>query len=51
MNAKSISLNTGIGVIIITHLYVLYAGIPKLQMDAHAYINLGAVGLILYGTM
>ena len=42
---------SGLTVVFGTHVYMLYAGLPQSQMNGHAYINLVAGGLILYGGM
>jgi hypothetical protein len=51
MDSKDVSVKVGVGIVIITHVYMLYAGLPEEQHAIHAYINLAAAGLILYGCM
>lgn len=38
-------------VVVVTHIYMLVAGLPASQMMAHAVINLVAAGLIVFGAM
>mgnify|MGYP003655461704 CR=1 FL=1 len=45
------ALYSGLAIVVGTHAYMLYAGMPESQHTAHALINLGAAGLIYYGAM
>lgn len=40
----------GLAIIILTHLYMLFYGMPSSSMKMHAYLNLAAAGLIIYGS-
>ena len=44
-----IAFYSGVGIIVATHTYMLVQLMPSSQQTYHAYLNLGAVGLILYG--
>ena len=39
----------GVGIVILTHLYMVIAGLPQSQMMGHALLNLVAAGLVVYG--
>lgn len=45
---KQISFWTGMVIVVGTHLYMLFAGLPADQMVAHSIINLIAGGLFVY---
>ena len=40
---------TGLGIVAATHTYMLVQLMPEAQQKYHAYLNLAAAGLILYG--
>ena len=46
---KNILFWVGVGIVALTHLYMLLAGLPSSMMMAHALLNLVAVGLIMFG--
>ena len=46
---KNILFWVGVGIVILTHLYMLVAGLPQSQMVGHALLNLVAAGLLVYG--
>ncbi len=46
---KNILFWVGAGIVILTHVYMLVAGLPQSQMMGHAILNLVAAGLIVYG--
>ena len=48
MNTKDIVFYGGLTIVVGTHLYMLVSVMPDDQQKAHAVVNLGAVGLILY---
>ena len=48
MNTKDIVFYAGVGIVVGTHLYMLAYDLPEENHKAHAIINLGASGLILY---
>ncbi len=41
----------GVAIVVLTHVYMLVAGLPADQMMAHAILNLVAAALIGYATM
>ncbi|MFO0764950.1 MAG: hypothetical protein U0487_02800 [Patescibacteria group bacterium] len=41
----------GLALVVLTHIYMLVAGLPASQMMGHAIINLVAAALIGYGYM
>ena len=45
------ALYSGLAIVVGTHVYMLYAGLPESQHMPHAVLNLGAAGLIYYGDM
>lgn len=49
MNAKTLSFYAGVGVVVATHMWLFNASLPDTIKNQHALINLGAVGLIVYG--
>ena len=46
---KNILFWVGVGIVILTHLYMLVAGLPQSQMVGHALLYLVAAGLLVYG--
>ena len=38
---------SGIGIVALTHIYLLFAGLPTNQVMAHAILNLVAAGLVI----
>jgi hypothetical protein len=40
---------SGLGIVLLTHVYMLWKGLPESQMTMHAIINLVAAGLIYFG--
>ncbi len=45
---KQVSFGIGIVIVVGTHLYMLFAGLPADQLVAHSIINLVAGGLFAY---
>ncbi len=39
----------GIAIVVLTHLYMLIAGLPTSMMMGHALLNIVAAGLIVFG--
>ncbi len=46
---KNILFWVGVGIVVLTHLYMLVAGLPSSMMMGHAVLNLVAAGLIMFG--
>jgi hypothetical protein len=42
---------TGVGIVVATHAYMLGVDMPKSMNKYHAYLNIGAAGLLIYGGM
>jgi hypothetical protein len=39
----------GLGIVALTHIYLLFAGLPSSQVIPHSIINLVAAVLLIYG--
>jgi hypothetical protein len=39
----------GLAIVVLTHLYMLMYGMPSSSMAVHAYLNLAAAALIIFG--
>ena len=48
MNSKTISLVVGLGIVILTHLWMLCYGMEDWEIVPHSLANLTAAGLIIY---
>ena len=48
---SSIAFYSGVGLVVATHSFMLVKLMPQSQQTYHAYLNLAAAGLILYGGM
>jgi hypothetical protein len=48
---SSTAFYAGVSAVVATHAYMLVQGMPQSQHNYHAYINLVAAGLIVYGGM
>ena len=46
---KNILFWVGVGIVALTHLYMLLAGLPSSMVMGHAVLNLVAAGLLIYG--
>lgn len=46
---KNILLSLGFGIVILSHIYILIAGLPQDMVNAHAIVNLVGAGLIVAG--
>lgn len=46
---KNFPIYTGLGIVISTHIMMLNMAMPEEWRKAHAAVNLGAAGLIIYG--
>ena len=46
---KNIFFWIGVGIVILTHIYMLVAGLSSSQVAAHSVANIIAAGLIIYG--
>jgi hypothetical protein len=44
-----IAFYSGVGIVVATHTFMLVQLMPSSQQTYHAYLNLAAAGLILYG--
>jgi hypothetical protein len=42
---------SGLSVVVATHIWMLNEAMPESMRKYHAFVNLGASGLILYGVM
>jgi hypothetical protein len=51
MDTKQYAYYAGVGVVVATHVYMVASIMPESMQKNHAYINLLAVGLIVYSTM
>jgi hypothetical protein len=40
--------NTGLAIVVGTHIYMLNSALPEAMRKEHAYLNLGAAALILW---
>lgn len=45
---KQVAFWGGVAIVVLTHVYMLVAGLPESQMMAHAIINILAAGAIVY---
>ena len=45
------SVGVGLSVVVVTHVYLLNNMLPPELHTQHALLNLGAAGLIVYGSM
>ena len=50
MDAKRVSFLTGVSVVVGTHLWLISASLPDAVKNQHAFINLAAAALIVYGS-
>jgi len=48
---KQVSFGIGIAIVVGTHAYMLFAGLPSSQMMGHAILNLIAGGSIIYSQL
>jgi hypothetical protein len=46
---KTLPILIGLFLIVVTHLYILFASLPQTSKDTHAYIMLITAALIAYG--
>jgi len=54
MTIKRVALGTGLVIVVASHVAMIFDALPMNTLgekQAHAYANLGASGLILYGIM
>jgi hypothetical protein len=50
MDTKRVAFLTGVGVVVSTHLWLISASLPDAVKNQHAFINLAAAALIVYGS-
>lgn len=48
-NLKNLLFWTGFAIVLVSHIYMLVAGLPASMMMGHALLNIVASGLIVYG--
>ncbi len=46
---KSMLFWIGVAIVVLTHVYMLFGGLPASMMMGHALLNIVAAGLIVYG--
>ena len=50
MNAKNLAFYTGLSTVAATHLWLINGSLPDTLKNQHAYINIAAAALILWGS-
>jgi len=48
---KKILFWVGVGIVVLTHIYMMTAGLPASQMMGHAIINIVAAAFIVIGAL